>query len=698
MKKSVLPFLLALFFVSAVTAQEFKELCGAEGMHNEQYANNGQYKEAYERTQAYLKKIGVANYKTVTTMSGTEYHVPIVVHVIHTGGALGSIYNPSDAQVNAFVARINNGFNNLLDHASVPGAYNSVSIPLRFYLAQRDEASSCAATTGINRINFSSNAAYVSNGVNRSATGGVSDGTIKALAHWNDLNYYNIYIINKIDNNDGTVGSYVAGYANYPTLGGSRTEGMVVLSTVSASTTSTTIIHELGHAFNLRHTFQGGGTSTCATNTSCATQGDLVCDTEPIYQSIACNPSGNNPCTSAPYNGTQFNYLTYTSCRDRFTAGQSTRMLSALNTIRTSYKNSAGIDPPPASLPISVAATTINPTHATGLTNMGPKSVSFNTIDNTSNGFSYEGAGFVPYVDNTCNQATTILVGAPHTLSVLTEGNNQKAVAYIDWDNNGVFGNTASELVLSSTGNSSPPQTHTVSITAPASAVYNTPLRMRVLTDFGTNPTITPTGQLNYGQAEDYTVTVLGAALPVAWRSISANLNSRNNIDVRWGTEMEHNSNLFEIEKSKDGINFYKIGSMKAVGNSDRPSYYNYEDKKNVNGYNYYRIKQTDMDGNSTYSDIATEVIKSNETDIVIFPNPTSGDLYVNLTGLPLQQNVVSYIITDLNGKVWSEKEVNVNNHNTRITENMQSLPAGLYFIQMRINGNLSVHKVSKQF
>ena len=89
-----------------------------------------------------------------------------------------------------------------------------------------------------------------------------------------------------------------------------------------------------------------------------------------------------------------------------------------------------------------------------------------------------------------------------------------------------VFGNTASELVLSSTGSGSP-QVHTASVTPPlftAGTVYNTPLRMRVIADFGSNPAINPIGQLNYGQAEDFTVTVIGAPLPVLWRSISAKL------------------------------------------------------------------------------------------------------------------------------------------------------------------------------
>ena len=136
-------------------------------------------------------------------MSGTEYHVPVVVHVIHTGGAVGSAYNPSVATINALITQINNGFANTFNDPNTAGNFNSVDIPIRFYLAQRTE--NCTATTGINRIDFSSNSTYTADGVQRSSTSpGVPDATIKALAHWNDLDYYNIYIVNKINGVDGT--------------------------------------------------------------------------------------------------------------------------------------------------------------------------------------------------------------------------------------------------------------------------------------------------------------------------------------------------------------------------------------------------------------------------------------------------------------------------------------------------------------
>ena len=694
MTKNLLLFFAIITIAFSATAQEKHATCGADDYHQHLYDGNAQYRASYDETKAYLSKLKINNYKTVTTTSGTEYHVPVVVHVLHTGLAVGTNYNPSVATINALIAQINNGFANTFNDPATAGTFNSVNIPIRFYLAQRDE-NGCVATTGINRVNMSGNATYVASGVSRGGPG-VTDAVVKAQGSWNDLNYYNIYIVNKINGEDGytTTGSYTAGYASYPVLGGNSSDGMVCLAFSAAQATSTTFIHEMGHGFNLAHTFEGGNTTTCPSNTNCNTDNDEVCDTEPMRNSFTCNPTGNNPCTGAAWAGGQWNYMAYNGCTDRFTAGQSTRVMSALNDVRTGYKNSAGIDAPPASLPTAITAPPYTAANANNNFNMGPRRVQFNAIDFTSNGYSFEGTGYVHYRNNTCNQATTVLAGNTYALTVNTQGNNQDCRVYIDYNNDGTFNPTA-ERVLNSNG-SGAPQAHTANVVIPNTAVFNTPLRMRVIADFA-SATISPTGTLLYGQAEDYTVTIIGAPLPVIWRSVSATLNSEKNIDVRWSTEMEDNSEVFEIEKSKNGTDFYKIGSLTAAGTTNLPSYYNFEDKTNVNGYNYYRIKNIDIDGKASYSKTVSVIISSEETDIVIFPNPTTSELHININGLSESVNNVHYIVTDLNGTVIEDHSEKTTDDNLKMLVNLRDNPKGMYFVQLNINGISSSHKIVKQ-
>ncbi len=48
-----------------------------------------------------------------------------------------------------------------------------------------------------------------------------------------------------------------------------------------------TLPHEIGHALKLYHPFEDSDDNTeCPANANCATQGDLVCDTDPIFHNL----------------------------------------------------------------------------------------------------------------------------------------------------------------------------------------------------------------------------------------------------------------------------------------------------------------------------------------------------------------------------------------------------------------------------
>ena len=142
---------------------------------------------------------------------------------------------------------------------------------------------------------------------------------------------------------------------------------------------------------------------------------------------------------------------------------------------------------------------------------MGISQVTLNTISQTS-------AINDGYQDYSCLSggagATTLLVGASHTLTVRTNPAAAENVrVWIDFDNNGIF-NPITELFFSSTATG----LHTgTNLPIPASAVLNTPLRMRVADDWTPAPVPTPCSTPRYGQFEDYTVTLqANTAPPVA--------------------------------------------------------------------------------------------------------------------------------------------------------------------------------------
>ena len=90
-----------------------------------------------------------------------------------------------------------------------------------------------------------------------------------------------------------------------------------------------TLTHELGHFFNLRHTFVG-----CSTTSNCTTAGDRVCDTPPSNAAVyGCPTAGDN--IKCGVTTLTMNYMDYTNdaCMYMFTAGQVNRMRAYYNTI-----------------------------------------------------------------------------------------------------------------------------------------------------------------------------------------------------------------------------------------------------------------------------------------------------------------------------------------------------------------------------
>ncbi|HVU57012.1 MAG TPA: M43 family zinc metalloprotease [Puia sp.] len=276
-------------------------------------------------------RITVDNIGAPTPLGGS-YTIPVVVHIVHTGGAIGTIYNPTDAQIQGAIDYLNAVYNGT--YPTLSGGVGDLGI--QFVLAKRDP--NCNPTTGIDRIDGSSLANYVSGGVRTSSSlPGTDDINVKNLVRWDPTQYYNVWVVDKINGADGTAGQFIAGFAYFPGASPSL-DGIVMLATQMV-TGQKTLPHEIGHAFGLYHPFEGStDVSICPANSNCSLDGDQVCDTDPISENVnsvtgvvdfTCR-TGTNTCTGSRYtDSTEHNYMNYTNCYTLFTAGQKARMLAA---------------------------------------------------------------------------------------------------------------------------------------------------------------------------------------------------------------------------------------------------------------------------------------------------------------------------------------------------------------------------------
>lgn len=315
--------------------------CGFDFLHSQLLAKDAAYARQININEASIQRYIAAHPELLNRTNSTEalFTIPVVIHVMHTGGAVGTIYNPSDAQLLGAINYLNQVFAGTYPGMQQPVEGGGVvNMELQFALAQRTP--SCGFTNGINRVDATSLSNYTANGVNAVNSSGCPELTMKNFARWNPSDYYNIWIVNKIDGADGTSGQFIAGYAYFPGAS-SSVDGTVMLATQMISGQKT-LPHEIGHAFNLYHTFEGSANnSQCPSNTNCNTQGDRICDTDPVFNNynagtgiynFSCR-SGPNTCAS-PNNytiNTESNFMSYTTCYTLFTNGQKARTQAAMS-------------------------------------------------------------------------------------------------------------------------------------------------------------------------------------------------------------------------------------------------------------------------------------------------------------------------------------------------------------------------------
>lgn len=167
--------------------------------------------------------------------------------------------------------------------------------------------------------------------------------------------------------------------------------------------------------------------------------------------------------------------------------------------------------------------------------------------------------------------------------------------------------------------------------------------------------------------------------LPVKLTSFTATAKA-NTIGLNWETASEINNRGFGVEKSSDGRTWTEMTFVNAAASNSNGAKYAAVDMSPIQGMNFYRLRQVDLDGKFTFS--AVRQVNFNGKDqqeITVYPNPSRG--FVNV--LASKSNTpVQYSITNMSGKSVQSGVLRADG--TVNTLNIQTLPAGIYMIQVR--------------
>jgi hypothetical protein len=145
---------------------------------------------------------------------------------------------------------------------------------------------------------------------------------------------------------------------------------------------------------------------------------------------------------------------------------------------------------------------------------------------------------------------------------------------------------------------------------------------------------------VNFQSGDRFTIgnTTIASPLPIELISFDAEV-IQNEVSLKWTTASETNNHFFTIERSKTGEEWESLIKIPGAGTISEVRNYETSDGFPHSGVSYYRLKQTDFDGQFSYSSIKrVEIDKAYQ--LKAFPNPAKGK-FTFTTGFEVDQSNV---------------------------------------------------------
>ncbi len=317
-----------------------------------------------------------------------------------------------------------------------------------------------------------------------------------------------------------------------------------------------------------------------------------------------------------------------------------------------------------------------------------------NTVDdhisNVMVGSIDNASGSEPFEDYT-NLVTELERGTSNLIevSVTSTGSVQHVIVWVDWNKNCNFEDEGEIFDLGQTSGTAGTEVVNGYISVPDTADL-TYVRLRVIELYDTDPQPCYSGA--YGEGEDYTVKVVGNALPVELSSFVAYPKGITN-KLEWVTERIYNTMHFEVQRSSNS-DFSEIGIVETGGDSELRKAFSFVDKEPFLN-TFYRLKIVDIDGSVEYSNIVSVQRSIGNTKIVnVFPNPAMNVLNVSI--LSEKDFTTNMQIVTLSGKTIQMRKVSLMKGLNTFEVEIPMVPNGRYTLVVEGVNDL-IHFVKAQ-
>jgi hypothetical protein len=202
-----------------------------------------------------------------------------------------------------------------------------------------------------------------------------------------------------------------------------------------------------------------------------------------------------------------------------------------------------------------------------------------------------------------------------------------------------------------------------------------TPFTITSTTNYITFRFVTNGAGANFGWKAQIACT--GTPLPIELLNFDA-MPDAGKVKVEWVTATEINNDYFTVERSIDGLGFSPVGVVDGAGNSANILDYDFIDTDPYQGTSYYRLKQTDFNGDFSYSQV--EAVNLSGMDIIqVFPNPAEDEVRFLLGASG--EAVITIRIIDKLGRVLHEDVKYIEEDLTLHVLDVSAYAPGIYTI-----------------
>lgn len=157
----------------------------------------------------------------------------------------------------------------------------------------------------------------------------------------------------------------------------------------------------------------------------------------------------------------------------------------------------------------------------------------------------------------------------------------------------------------------------------------------------------------------------------------------RNNqsVNVTWQAKNLSVDNIFDIQKSTDGIHFQNASTV--IVNDPSISQYGFTDQNPKDGENYYRISSSDKNGKTDYSKIMKVSVSNDLANISVYPNPATAE-NLNLKMADMTPGEYTVKLMNSFGQSFMEKKIQYKGGTTvEKIQPAQKIPSGIYRIEI---------------